>query len=92
MMMTIWNDLHRHHSTTATRPILALFDDPARADEFSARAGGFLFDYSKTNIDHAARTLLLRLAETAGVAARREAMFSGRHAASTRLRSSPRKA
>jgi glucose-6-phosphate isomerase len=36
-----------------------------------------LFDYSKSNIDEAGRDLLLALAEGAGVAARREAMFTG---------------
>ena len=36
-----------------------------------------LFDYSKTNIDSETRDLLIALATEAGVAERREAMFSG---------------
>ena len=51
--------------------------DPDRAETFSIRADGLLFDYSKTAIDAPARALLLALAERAGVRERREAMFSG---------------
>ncbi|MBW6507174.1 MAG: glucose-6-phosphate isomerase [Rhodobacteraceae bacterium] len=75
--MTLWHDLSRHHTATANRPMLALFDDPARAGDFSLEAANFLFDYSKTNIDARARELLVSLAEKAGLAARRDAMFAG---------------
>jgi glucose-6-phosphate isomerase len=37
-----------------------------------------LFDYSKTNIDDATRVALIKLIEASGVAARRDAMFSGK--------------
>ena len=73
--MTIWDDLAAHHGRVKDRPILSLFDDPGRAEAFSARLGAMLFDYSKTNIDAEGRALLLRLAEA--VPARREAMFAG---------------
>ncbi|ASP21404.1 glucose-6-phosphate isomerase [Antarctobacter heliothermus] len=59
------------------RRIEALFGDTARAAEFSLTAEGVLFDYSKTQIDAEARAALLALAETRGVAARRDAMFGG---------------
>ena len=36
-----------------------------------------LFDYSKTNIDNAARAALLDLARDRGVAQKRDAMFQG---------------
>ncbi|MCT8328715.1 glucose-6-phosphate isomerase [Albidovulum sediminis] len=75
--MSRWDDLHRHHERFRDRAILSLFDDAARAGAFSAEADGMLLDYSKTNIDAAGRDLLLALAEGAGVAARREAMFIG---------------
>lgn len=75
--MDIWQALHDHHGTRGTRPILSLFDAPGRADAFSTRACGMLFDYSKTGIDEQARDLLLALAEGAGLAARRDAMFAG---------------
>jgi glucose-6-phosphate isomerase len=75
--MSLWDDLGYHHAAHADRPILALFEGSDRARHFSVRADGLLFDYAKTGIDAHARDLLIRLAEAAGVAARREAMFSG---------------
>ncbi|MFD1912163.1 glucose-6-phosphate isomerase [Halodurantibacterium flavum] len=74
--MTTWDDLAARHDAARDRTILSLFDD-SRAAGFSARAGEMLFDYSKTNIDAETRDLLIRLAEDAGLAARRDAMFSG---------------
>lgn len=59
------------------RSILSLFDAPDRAADFSAQTGDMLFDYSKTNIDVETRAALLDLFESAGVAAKRDAMFSG---------------
>ncbi|MDJ0628910.1 MAG: glucose-6-phosphate isomerase [Rhodobacter sp.] len=70
-------DLLRHAKEIEGRRILSLFDDPGRAGEFSVRACDMLLDYSKTNIDAEARAMLLELAEEAGLAARRAAMFSG---------------
>ncbi len=75
--MTPWDDLRFHHATHAERPILALFEADGRAEAFSIRAEGLLFDYSKTSIDPHARDLLIRLAEASGLSGRREAMFSG---------------
>src|SRR5690606_34023966 len=75
--MSLWDDLAHHHAETRDRPILALFDRADRAQHFSIAADGLLFDYSKTAIDAHARDLLIRLAESAGVAHRREAMFAG---------------
>ncbi len=75
--MTHWQALADHHAGVADRAILSLFDDGARAGEFSARLGEMLFDYSKTNIDAKGRALLLALAKAAGVAAKRDAMFAG---------------
>ena len=73
----MFEELIARQSGIAARPILSLFDDPARAGDFSVDACGMLFDYSKTNIDRETRALLLDLAVNAGVAARRTAMFSG---------------
>jgi glucose-6-phosphate isomerase len=75
--MTLFDDLRAHRARHESRRILDLFDDPGRAGAFSARAGGMLFDYSKTHLDAEAMDLLLALAEAAGVPAKREAMFSG---------------
>ena len=77
-MKDIWTKLIALQDKTADRPILDLFAaDPARAQNFSARAGAMLLDYSKTGIDGAARDALIALAEAAGVAEKRAAMFGG---------------
>ncbi|MBZ4021859.1 glucose-6-phosphate isomerase [Rhodobacter sp. TJ_12] len=77
-MMNRFDALLSHAATVKDRHILDLFAaDPTRAETFSAEAGPFLFDYSKTNIDSEARALLLELAEKTEVAARRDAMFAG---------------
>src|SRR6056297_3593079 len=76
-VMSLWQSLQRHRETVADRSIRSLFDDPDRAGRFSAALGDMLFDYSKTNLDETGRTLLLELARSADVEARREAMFAG---------------
>lgn len=72
----VWNKLKSYHAGIETRSILDLFDDD-RAKDYSVRADGMLFDYSKTNIDAQTRGLLLELAESSGLAQKRDAMFSG---------------
>ena len=74
--MTKWADLKRLHDVNKGRHILDLFDE-SRAADYSVRADGMLFDYSKTNLDAATRAALVRLAEVSGVAEKRAAMFSG---------------
>ncbi len=60
------------------RAILDLFEQsPDRAQSFSASTGDLLFDYSKTQIDGTIRDALIRLCDEAGLANRREAMFTG---------------
>ena len=67
------------HARVADRSILSLFEaDPGRAEAFSAAMGEMRFDYSKTNIAETELALLLELLDRAGVAEKREAMFSGR--------------
>jgi len=71
--------------------------DPARFSEFSASFDDLLLDYSKTAVTEAAMAQLLAIADAAGVAARRDAMFSGaafnntegRAALHTALRAAP---
>ena len=50
-MQTNWQALATLHSKVANRPILQLFEADGRAQAFSSKADGLLFDYSKTNID-----------------------------------------
>ncbi|MFZ1469055.1 MAG: glucose-6-phosphate isomerase [Paracoccaceae bacterium] len=72
-----WAGLRAHHAADAGT-IAALFAaDPHRAEKFSLRADGLLFDWSKTGIDATARVLLLDLAEASDVVGRRAAMFAG---------------
>ena len=61
----------------AETAILTRFDDANRARDFSISAGDLLFDYSKTAMDGVGRDALINLYESAGVPARRDAMFAG---------------
>ncbi|MCZ8333333.1 MAG: glucose-6-phosphate isomerase [Rhodobacteraceae bacterium] len=76
-MSNPWAALAAHHEAVGDRHILDLFADPARAGAFTAEADGMRLDWSKTNIDAEGRRLLVALAEGAGVAAKRDAMFAG---------------
>jgi len=71
-----WNALKSLAQDAKGRRIEDLFDDD-RAARFSARLGDMLFDYSKTNIDEAAMDHLIAMLDVAGVAEKREAMFTG---------------
>ncbi|MGX9350497.1 glucose-6-phosphate isomerase [Shimia sp. W99] len=51
--------------------------NPNRAADFTVCSDGLWFDYSKTTIDGPARASLIALAQEAGVAACRDAMFRG---------------
>ncbi|WGW03157.1 glucose-6-phosphate isomerase [Tropicibacter oceani] len=73
----MFDALKQKAAAVADRRIDGLFDDAGRAGDFSLSALGMLFDYSKTQIDADIRAELLKLAETAGVEARRDAMFAG---------------
>ena len=76
-MSDMWHEVERAARAARDRSIAALLEDPGRAADFSVRADGMLLDYSKTTLDHDARAALLALAEGAGLAARRDAMFRG---------------
>lgn len=77
-MSDIWNRLKTHRNQQGEARIESLFAaDTDRVAGFSTRAEGLIFDWSKTMIDAEARDLLLDLARTAGVQARRDAMFAG---------------
>ena len=75
--MSNWDKLQKIHARVAERRIVDLFGDHDRFEDFSARCGDMLLDYSKTNLDSESRAALLALAEDAGVAAYRDAMFAG---------------
>jgi glucose-6-phosphate isomerase len=77
-MNTAWAALETLQGQVQDRPMIELFDsDSDRADNFQCTTGDMLLDYSKTNIDEAAKAALLDLAKVANVTERRKAMFSG---------------
>ncbi|HCI08373.1 MAG TPA: glucose-6-phosphate isomerase, partial [Sulfitobacter sp.] len=77
-MNAAWSALETLETGVNDRHMLSLFEaDASRADTFQCTAGDMLLDYSKTNIDGAAKTALLALAEAANVNERRAAMFGG---------------
>jgi len=74
--MSLWRQLAERADTTPD--LKSLFAaDPARFTAFSARFGDMLLDFSKTRITTPSLALLLQLADQAGVAGRRDAMFRG---------------
>jgi glucose-6-phosphate isomerase len=74
----MFEDLQALARKTEDRRIEGLFaENPNRAEEFSLKAAGMLFDYSKTQADEQIRAALLNLASARGVETRRTAMFTG---------------
>ena len=72
----MWTTLKAHHAAVSDRRFEMMLDG-ARAADFSAMAGDMRLDYAKTNIDADGRALLLDLLDKTGVAAKRDAMFTG---------------
>jgi glucose-6-phosphate isomerase len=73
-----WKALGEHYQKIEPIHLKELFDkDPKRAEKFNVEAAGLFLDYSKNRITEETVKLLLQLAEESGVAARRDAMFSG---------------
>ena len=75
--MDNWESLKSRQNAVADRPLLALFEDADRATEFTVQTADMRFDYAKTNIDRDTRAALIKLAEDARVASKRDAMFAG---------------
>ena len=72
----MWTTLKAHHAAVSDRRFETMLDT-GRAADFSATAGYMRLDYAKTNIDAEGRALLLDLLNQTGVAAKRDAMFTG---------------
>ncbi len=73
-----WKALGEHYKKIEPIHLKELFDkDPKRAEKYTVEAAGLFLDYSKNRITDETLKLLLELAEESGVAARRDAMFSG---------------
>jgi glucose-6-phosphate isomerase len=75
-----WQALHRHHDEIGGTHLRQLFaEDPARGAELTVSVGDLYIDYSKHRVTRETLGLLVDLARTAGLEAKRDAMFSGAH-------------
>ncbi len=75
---TEWKALQAHYESVKDLELRALFaGDPGRSERFGVEAAGLFLDYSKNRITGETVRLLIELARARGVAARRDAMFSG---------------
>jgi len=73
-----WQALEAHAASLAPVHLRQLFaEDPSRGDRLNAESGGIYLDYSKHRITDETLKLFWQLAEESGLAARREAMFTG---------------
>ncbi len=73
-----WMALQAHSDGMRAMHLRTLFkDDPARAERMSLEAAGLFLDYSKNRATAETMTLLLALANLAGVRAKVDAMFRG---------------
>lgn len=75
-----WQALQRHHDAIGTKHLRELFaEDPSRGSEFATTVGDLYVDYSKHRITRETLSLLVGLAQTAGLEQKRDAMFAGEH-------------
>ncbi len=73
-----WKRLSAHHRSMRDESMRARFaDNPQRFSQFSMAAAGIFLDYSKHLINQETMDLLDALAQEAGVAEQRQAMFAG---------------
>ncbi|MDM5147439.1 glucose-6-phosphate isomerase [Candidatus Persebacteraceae bacterium Df01] len=74
-----WKELQAHQRTLiGTHTLRQLFaEDSARFDNFSLQLDDLLMDFSKVCLTAKTVSLLIQLAQAAGVEARRDALFSG---------------
>jgi len=73
-----WAGLRAHRDALARRHLRDLFaEDPVRGETMVAEAGDLVLDYSKNRLTHETITLLVALAERAGLRERTDAMFRG---------------
>ena len=73
----MWQELKGLADEAERVDIIDLFKSQGRAEAFSLRFDGMLFDYSKTRLTEAARAALVDLVAARDVVGRRDAMFRG---------------
>ncbi|MDQ3897285.1 MAG: glucose-6-phosphate isomerase, partial [Actinomycetota bacterium] len=75
-----WNALLNHRRQIGWTDLRQLFaEDPGRGETLTAEAGDLYLDYSKNMVTAETITLLVALAERAGLRRRIDDMFAGRH-------------
>ena len=75
-----WKALEKHYGQLRDRHLREFFaDDPARGRELTLTVGDLYIDYSKHRVTRETLALLIDLARTAGLEARRDAMLAGEH-------------
>ena len=73
-----WQHLHAHFEQVKGAHLRDLFaQDPGRAERFTLVAEGIALDYSKNRVTAETLQLLLKLAESAGLRGKIDAMFAG---------------
>lgn len=73
-----WKALSAHQQQIRNVHLRTLFnEDPGRGERFAVEAAGLYFDYSKHRVTAETMSLLIALAEQAGLRARIDAMFRG---------------
>ena len=73
-----WQALQGHYQQMKDVHLRTLFaQDPGRGERLTAEGAGLFLDYSKNRASDETLRLLVALADDAGVAARRDAMFRG---------------
>ena len=74
-----WQNLNLHFSTIKNTHMRDLFaQDPDRFAKYSLNAAGITFDYSKNRLTEETLSLLVELAQQAGVEQARDGMFAGK--------------
>ena len=75
-----WEAVRAHHDSISATTLRELFAaDPERGRELTLTVGDLYIDYSKHRVTRETLALLLDVARTAGLEARRDAMFAGTH-------------
>jgi len=75
-----WNSLINNRRQIGWTDLRQLFaDDPGRGESMTATGGDLFLDYSKNMVTAETITMLVALAERAGLRQRIEDMFAGRH-------------
>ena len=73
-----WKALQAHHAQIKDLHLRSLFAEPGkRGERMTAEGAGLFLDYSKNRVTDETLRLLIALANDAGVAERRDAMFRG---------------